>query len=374
MRKWSVPLICLGFIFSTTTPANAILIPKSFETLASSPFLFHPGIILVNPATSETVFTDAPDVTRAPASVLKLVSMTTAIEALGADTVFHTSISTTSTRGKFAMIGDGDPWITTSSAIARKFHRALSTTLITAALRSAPKLRTITIDTNGVYLKDLQNLKYLYRKKVNIKIHQVATFDEIRSEAETQIREISSPPLSEIVQFTLLWSDNVLADRLARTAAKKLGFGTADAGIQQAFEETLKSIEVPAPGLSVFDGNGLSHEDRISARTIADLLIQIKNRPELKVIYDGLPLAGETGTLKNRFTLDAPTAVGLIKAKTGWIDTTVSLAGYVDVGPDQYVFAVIADHIKPYERYRQIARKTIDRMLGTIALPPPVTN
>jgi len=374
MRKWLVPVICLGFIFSTTTPANAILIPKSFETLAASPFLFHPGIIVVNPATSETVFTDAPDVTRAPASVLKLVAMTSAIEALGADTVFHTSISTTSTRGKFAMIGDGDPWLTTSSAVAKKFHRALSTTLITAALRSAPKMRTITIDTNGVYLKDLQNLQFLYRKKVNIKIHQVATFDEIRSEAETQIREISSPPLSEIVQFTLLWSDNVLADRLARTAAKKLGFGTDAVGIQQAFEETLKSIEVPAPGLAVFDGNGLSHDNRISARTIADLLIQIKNRPELKVIYDGLPLAGETGTLKNRFKLDAPTAVGLIKAKTGWIDTTVSLAGYVDVGPDQYVFAVIADHIKPFERYRQIARKTIDQMLGTIALPPPVTN
>jgi len=374
MRKWLVPVICLGFIFSTTTPANAILIPKSFETLAASPFLFHPGIIVVNPATSETVFTDAPDVTRAPASVLKLVAMTSAIEALGADTVFHTSISTTSTRGKFAMIGDGDPWLTTSSAVAKKFHRALSTTLITAALRSAPKMRTITIDTNGVYLKDLQNLQFLYRKKVNIKIHQVATFDEIRSEAETQIREISSPPLSEIVQFTLLWSDNVLADRLARTAAKKLGFGTDAVGIQQAFEETLKSIEVPAPGLAVFDGNGLSHDNRISARTIADLLIQIKNRPELKIIYDGLPLAGETGTLKNRFKLDAPTAVGLIKAKTGWINTTVSLAGYVDVGPDQYVFAVIADHIKPFERYRQIARKTIDQMLGTIALPPPVTN
>ena len=374
MRKWLVPLVCLGFIFSTSTPANAILIPKSFETLAASPFLYHPGIIVVNPATSETVFTDAPDVTRAPASVLKLVSMTSAIKALGADTVFHTSISTTSTRGKFAMIGDGDPWLTTSSAVAKKFHRALSTTLITAALRSAPKLRTITIDTYGVYLKDLQNLKFLYRKKVNIKIHQAATFDEIRSETETQIREISSPPLGEIVQFTLLWSDNVLADRLARTAAKKLGFGTDAVGIQQAFEETLKSIDVPALGLTVFDGNGLSHDNRISARTIADLLIQIKNRPELKVIYDGLPLAGETGTLKNRFTLDAPSAVGLIKAKTGWIDTTVSLAGYVDVGPDQYVFAVIADHIKPYERYRQIARKTIDQMLGTIALPPPVTN
>ena len=374
MRKWSVPLVCLGFIFSTTTPANAILIPKSFETLAASPFLFHPGIIVVNPATSETVFTDAPDVTRAPASVLKLVSMTSAIHALGADTVFHTTLSTTGTRGRYVIIGESDPWLTTSSALAHKDHRALSTTLISAAIARTPHLRTITIDANGIYLKDLQNLQYVFRHKVRIHINVLPSLEVAQQEAVEQLRQISSPPLSEIIKFTLLWSDNVLADRLARTAAKKLGFGTDAVGIQQAFEETLNSIGVPAPGLSVFDGNGLSHDDRISARTIADLLIQIKNRPELKVIYDGLPLAGETGTLKNRFTLDAPTAVGLIKAKTGWIDTTVSLAGYVDVGPDQYVFAVIADHIKPYERYRQLARKTIDRMLGTIALPPPVTN
>ena len=78
-----------------------------------------------------------------------------------------------------------------------------------------------------------------------------------------------------------------------------------------------------------------------------------------------------TGTLKNRFVKDAPNAVGLIKAKTGWINTTVSLAGYVNIGERQYVFAVIADKIKPTERTRQATREVIDKMLATIAKPKP---
>ena len=88
-------------------------------------------------------------------------------------------------------------------------------------------------------------------------------------------------------------------------------------------------------------------------------------------ILEGLPLAGKTGTLKSRFITDAPSAVGLVKAKTGWINGTVSLAGFVTVGNDQYVFTVIADHVKQNENSRQLARLTIDRMLATIAKPRP---
>jgi len=89
------------------------------------------------------------------------------------------------------------------------------------------------------------------------------------------------------------------------------------------------------------------------------------------VIYDGLPTAGETGTLKSRFVKDAPSAVGLVRAKTGWIDTTVSLAGYVTSGEKQYIFAVIADRITNRESARGAARVTIDKMLSTIARPAP---
>ena len=104
------------------------------------------------------------------------------------------------------------------------------------------------------------------------------------------------------------------------------------------------------------------------------LLIKIKSDPDLKVIYDGLPVAGKTGTLERRFVKDAPSAVGLIKAKTGWINSSVSLAGFVEVGSEEYVFAVIADKVTPRETNRALARKAIDKMLATIAKPSAVDS
>ena len=89
----------------------------------------------------------------------------------------------------------------------------------------------------------------------------------------------------------------------------------------------------------------------------------------MNVIYSGLPTSGETGTLKNRFKKDAPSAIGLVHAKTGWINTTVSLAGFVEAGDQQFVFAVIASGLPSRESYRANARVAIDKLLATIARP-----
>ncbi len=161
----------------------------------------------------------------------------------------------------------------------------------------------------------------------------------------------------------------MLADRLARTAAYTMGFKTDASGIQAAFDKTLADLGISSTHFKVEDGNGLSHNTRVSVRQITDLLLAIRSNPKFKVILDGLPTAGKTGTLKDRFVKDAPKAVGLVHAKTGWINTTVSLAGFVTVGSDQYVFAVVANHIHNLESARQAARVTIDQMIGTIAKP-----
>ena len=295
--------------------------------------------------------------------------MTTAVKTLGVDKVFNTSIYATNQADTFALIGDRDPWLTATPYEAKKYHRAFSPSLINAILKEHPEMRTINLDVNGVYSADLEILKRFYRHHLTININQMPSIEAAKAEATTKLAEIQSPPLKDIVQFTLLWSDNILADRLARSAGLQLGLGTDVAGIQGAFDRTLTELGVSTDGLQVFDGNGLSHETRISAHTVANLLIKIKEDPALSVIYEGLPLAGKTGPLKTRFVKDAPKAVGLIKAKTGWIDTSVSLAGYVNVGAEQYVFAVIADHVKPYETYRAQARIAIDKMLATIAKP-----
>jgi D-alanyl-D-alanine carboxypeptidase len=371
MRKIMISIVALALALTIIEPANANLLPKSFIKLANSPALAHPGIIVIDPNGEQTLFSDNADTLRAPASVLKLVSMTAAVKTLGPEKVFTTSIYSTAQPGTYALIGDRDPWLTATPYEEAKYHRAFSPALINAILKEHPGIRTINLDVNGVYSADLEILKRFYRRHLTIKINQVSGIDNLRAEAVTKLAEVSSPPLKDIVQFTLLWSDNILADRLARSSALQMGLGTDVAGIQGAFEKTLGDLGISTSGLEVYDGNGLSHDTKVSTRTIAELLLKIKSDSDLNTIYNGLPLAGKTGTLKTRFIKDAPKAVGLVKAKTGWINTSVSLAGYVNVGEEQYVFAVIADHVKPYERYRAQAREAIDKMLATIAKPAP---
>ena len=358
-------LVAAALALINIVPAQAFILPPQFFKFAASKTLDNPGIVLIDPATDQTLFSVGADVGRAPASVLKLFSMSTVLTALNPDHTFKTSISATNTPGTFITTGDGDPWVTESPFEATKYHRAFFPTLINRVLALHPGLRNITLEYNNVYALDIHALQRYFSGRLIIHAVKVNT----EATATSAVASIESPSLAKIIEFTLLYSDNVLADRLARTAARVLGFSTDSAGIQAAFDKTLADLGISSKGLKVQDGNGLSHKTRVTVRQIINLLLAIRSNPKFKVILAGLPTSGETGTLKNRFVNDAPTAVGLVHAKTGWINTTVSLAGFVTVGPNQYVFAVVANHIHNLESARQAARVTIDQMLGTIAKP-----
>ena len=366
-RKIVATLLTLTLTTVISTPANALTVPNSFKQLANAPALAKPGILVIDPISQTEIYANQADVPRAPASILKLISSVTAISAFGEDKTFKTSINSTDNPDTFVLLGEYDPWLTTSPKEANKFHRALSTKLISAISTSGAELSNVTVEFNGVFEKDIANLKAFYGKKVKFKR---VTKAEVKNFAILNpIAEINSPSLGEIIGFTLLWSDNTLADRLARNAADELGFTRDSDGMNQAFQKTLKEIGVYSTGLSVKDGSGLSHDDRVTARTMAELLWKIRVEPQFQAIYDGLPVAGKSGTLKKRFKKYGKSAKGLIRAKTGWINTSVTMAGYVEVGNNEYVFAVIANHVKPTETSRNLARKTIDRMLATVAKP-----
>ena len=347
--------------------AQAFTVPTSFVKYASSSVLRNPGIMLVDPTTRATIYSKSPDELRAPASVLKLFSMSTVLHTYSPNAIFTTTISATSQPSTFVLIGDGDPWLTSSPYESKKYHRAFLPSLINTVLADKPKLKSINLQYFGLYSADAKILKRFFTGRVKIHLIPLQSLQQAKKTAKHQIATIKSPKLSKIVGFTLLFSDNKLADRLVKMASNKLGFGTTAAGIKSAVNKTLTDLRVPTKGLIIKDGNGLSHSTRVSVRQIADLLVAIRRDPVLNVMYQGLPTAGKTGTLKNRFRTDAPKAVGLIHAKTGWIDNTVSLAGYVSVGKRQYVFVVVANHIRNSENDRQAARITIDKMLGTIA-------
>ncbi len=368
LRLRAVAIIgVLSFSLSITTPSYGEMLPANFISLSEAPALNRPGILLIDPKSNETLFSSEPDVVRAPASVLKLVSTTSALKTFGAEKTFTTSISQTEKPNKFLLVGGGDPWLTTNKLEAEKYKRAFLPYLINKAIEKNPQIKAISLQYKNIYFQDIQAIQRYYKGRIKIYPHAVSDSGAV----ESPLAQVVSPKLSEIINFTLLWSDNLLAARLSLMAAKANGFPADSAGLQASFEKLFTEFNIAAPGLVIKDGAGLSHETRISARTLVELLVKIKSDPSLQVIYDGLPLSGVSGTLRHRFTKDAPSAVGLVKAKTGWINTTVSLAGFVNVGESDYVFAVIADRIINKESARQSARIAIDKMLATIARPAP---
>jgi D-alanyl-D-alanine carboxypeptidase/D-alanyl-D-alanine-endopeptidase (penicillin-binding protein 4) len=128
-------------------------------------------------------------------------------------------------------------------------------------------------------------------------------------------------------------------------------------------------MEIDSSKLVVKDGSGLSHENRLTARLLGELLIKIHKDPKYEAIIESLPDGGINGTLNERFLETAPQAVGLVHAKTGTLNGTVSLAGYIESGDREYIFVVIADKLSRTYSAAKVARDTLDRYLGRIAIP-----
>lgn len=344
--------------------------PPAFVALSSSKALNNPGIVIMDPTSGEFLFSKNPSVTKAPASVMKLFSTTDALISLGAEKRFETSIYKTSKRNKFVLIGAADPWLTTNSDDAKKYERAYLPYLLNKALQESPRVRAISLSYKNLYAQDLVMIRNYFKGRVKIYPHQIKSEQELQSQSTTLLATVTSPPLSQIVQFTLLWSDNLLAARLEQLAARSKGLSADSEGIQKSITSMLESMDIPTSGLIFKDGAGLSHDNRVTVSTVAKLLKVIHTDAKYEAIYRGLPVAGESGTLKNRFVKDAPSAVGLIHAKTGWINTSVSLAGFVQTSEKQYIFAIIASGLPSRESVRASARVAIDKLLATIAKPP----
>jgi len=289
---------------------------------------------------------------------------------LDSTTVFTTSLYKTEKRGVFVILGDDDPWMTSNAKFRDANKRAYTPTLIKAAFASDKKLKKITLLYKGINGSDIYYAKRALGRRASVVYKAISKSVDPQSLITEKITEISSPPLSKIIKFALLYSDNVLTQRLAMVATARNGYPVNKTGLNDMMNDKLSAMGINTIGLHLEDGSGLSGGNRISAVTVSELLLKIRSEPRLKVVYDALPTSGESGTLVGRYHETAPQAVGLIKAKTGSTRHTVSLAGFATSGDKEYVFVVIADHVGKTKRIQNAARSAIDRMLGTITKPP----
>jgi len=347
-------------------------LPQSFTSHVNSKFLSNPSVILVDQANIEVVYQNSENRPRTPASVLKIFSTAAIALTLDSKTTFQTSLYKTDKKGVFVLWGDYDPWITSSVRYRDANNRAYMPRLIKAAFASNKKLKKITLIYKGVGGSDIYQAKKALKRRASVAYKPISKGVEVESLITEKIATIESPPLEKMIRFALLYSDNVLSQKLAMLAARKSGFPLTKEGLNQTIKSKVSELGVDTTGMRFIDGSGLSNRNKVSASTVSQLLLKVKIDPRLKPIYDHLPISGESGTLASRFIETAPQAIGLVRAKTGSIRGTVSLAGFVTSGEKEYVFVVLADGVGRTRSLQDAARRAIDRMLGTITKPPVI--
>ena len=349
-------------------------IPAILDQLLISPALSNPAMILIDEKTGEVVYRRNADTPRKPASVMKILTGTAVYEYLDPASSFNTTVLVGTTKKTLVIKGSLDPWFSTDNTVAVKMHRtSLPRIGFTSmkALKAANKgsLRGITVFYNALYSSDIGYLKSFWAKRGFRPTFKSVSSSEIEARSGVQILSSDSPAISEILKFTLLNSENLLAERLARLASRAAGHPADDKGVAITFASLLEQFNIDSSALVVADASGLSKSNRITATIMGQLLVNLRKNEKFAALYNDLPVSGVSGTLKDRFKTTAPNAVGLVHAKTGTLNGTVNLAGYVQASDREYVFVALADEIPKGSSAELKARTAIDKLLGRIAAP-----
>lgn len=181
------------------------------------------------------------------------------------------------------------------------------------------------------------------------------------------LAEVQSATVGEQVDLLLRTSDNYLTEVIGRMAALAAGKPGSNEGAVAAVLQQLEQLQIPAGTLRAADVSGLALANQVSARQLSEVVRAITSGADtrLRAGLAGFPVAGLTGTLGDRY-MDATTArgAGLVRAKTGTLNTVIALSGYVvDADGRLLVFSFIGNGLTP-----GAANKTaLDRTAAVLA-------
>lgn len=149
---------------------------------------------------------------------------------------------------------------------------------------------------------------------------------------------LESVPLTSVITATNKHSNNIMARHLLLTlGAQRFGApGTVEKG-QRAVQDELTRLGLDFPELEIGNGAGLTRDTRISARSLARLLLAAERGLYGPEFESSLALAGLDGTAKRRFS--GSEFAGHMHLKTGTLNNVHALAGYVQT-PGGRKFAV----------------------------------
>jgi D-alanyl-D-alanine carboxypeptidase/D-alanyl-D-alanine-endopeptidase (penicillin-binding protein 4) len=323
-----------------------------------------------NAATGEVLYDHGGGTFSRTASVMKVLTSAAALAVLGPDYRASTTVVAGSQPGQVVLVGGGD--ITLASGSSNIYPGSASMTDLASQVNSAlggAAVTSIVLDSSafgGDAWQPSWNRKELFdgwssevtALQVDGDRADPSSSQSTRSEdpigragaafaralgasgatitqgtapaGAATLGQVQSAPVSTMVQDALLRSDNTEAEMLARLTAIAQGSGNTFSALGASTPAALASYGLDTTGLTIVDGSGLSDDNGVSPNFLTALFAKIEARQgNLGIIADGLPVAGESGTLAGRFTGSNSDAAGSVIAKTGWIDTGYTLSGII---------------------------------------------
>ncbi|MDQ1705876.1 MAG: hypothetical protein QOF18_2242 [Frankiaceae bacterium] len=342
--------------------------------------------LVVDARTGTQLFARGASTALPPASTVKLLTAAAALAALGSDATLSTSV--VSSGRTLYLVGDGDVTLT---AAARRTYPAPAT-LDALARRTANSLGSgatpmrLRYDTsawsgsdtapgwNAGYFSagDVSHLTALEVDEARLRPGAAQRWADPAGQAAAAFARalhahgvpvrgapqpgtapaaartvgvVRSPPLAALVERMLTSSDNDLAEAVGRAVAVHDGLPPTFAGAAAAVTRELADLSVPMTGVRLLDTSGLSHLDLVTPRTLVAVLRLVDTDHRFAAIPVGLPVAGLTGTLADRYRRGRDrAAAGQVRAKTGTLAGVSALAGQVvDVDGRLLAFAFLTD-------------------------------
>lgn len=176
--------------------------------------------------------------------------------------------------------------------------------------------------------------------------------------------EHPSLPLREVVADINKMSNNVMAQQLFLTLSSEMGAPGRFEASRLRLSRWWRAQFAGLPEPVVDNGSGLSRQERSTAHSLSQLLLQARQDPQGEVFMQSLAVAGVDGTV-SRMAERMPQSpvIGRAWLKTGSLRDVASVAGYVQ-GESGRLYAVVA--IVNHEKAKQ-ARPVLDKLLDWTA-------
>lgn len=363
---------------------------------------------VLDPATGTVLWQRDPGVALVPGSTAKLLTACAALLVLNHQQRWHTTVLAGAEPGTVVLVGGGDPTLSAaSSGTASGYPGAARLDELVGQVRanSSSPVRRVLVDVSryagdalapgwlpadvaGGYIAPIEPVMLdggredpTQENSPRIAKPATAAAAELArrlgADPDTVsigtappgaavLGDVSSPPIQDLVATALRRSDNVLAEALAREVARATGAPASFSGASQAVRTVLRTHGFDVSGVTLVDGSGLSVNDAVPARMLTELLgaaaapdkinadsadadrARAQRTAALRPLLVGLPVAGGSGTLADRYSGTAASGRGWVRAKTGTLTGVTSLAGTVqDADGQVLVFALLSNGPPP---------------------------